>query len=40
MEHEVIELDFNAEYLENQSRRNDNRLNGIPEIPNETWEMM
>ena len=26
------------EYLENQSRRNNIRIDGIPEEPNETWE--
>ena len=26
------------EYLENQSRRNNIRVNGIPESDNETWE--
>ena len=39
MEHEVIESDFNLDYLENQFGRNNVRLNGIPEIPNEIWEM-
>ena len=27
------------EYLENQSRRNNIRVSGIPESPNETWEV-
>ena len=26
------------EYLENQSRRNNIRIDGIPEEPDETWE--
>ena len=29
----------NAEYLENQSRRNNLRLDGIPEVHGETWEV-
>ena len=28
-----------AEYLENQSRRNNLRLDGIPEVHGETWEL-
>ena len=30
--------DSKLEYLENQSRRNNIRVSGIPESPNETWE--
>ena len=29
---------LSLEYLENQSRRNNIRVNGIPESPKETWE--
>ena len=29
---------LSMEYLENQSRRNNIRVNGIPESPRETWE--
>ena len=35
------QVDFNChkiEYLENQSRRNNIRIDGIPEEPDETWE--
>ena len=35
------QVDFHCdkmEYLENQSRRNNIRIDGIPEEPNETWE--
>ena len=31
--------DSKLEYLENQSRRNNIRVSGIPESPNETWEV-
>ena len=31
--------DLKLEYLENQSRRNNIRVLGIPESPNETWEV-
>ena len=31
-------LDDNQDYLENQSRRSNLWLDGVPEVPNETWE--
>ena len=31
--------DWKLEYLENQSRRNNIRVSGIPESPDETWEV-
>ena len=35
----VHDLDDKADYLENQSRRNNLRVDGIPEAPTETWEV-
>ena len=30
-------MNLNIDYLENQSRRNNIRIDGIPELPGETW---
>jgi uncharacterized protein YqgV (UPF0045/DUF77 family) len=35
----VQDLDATADYLENQSRRNNIRIDGIPEVAGETWEV-
>lgn len=35
----LSEIESQADYLENQSRRNNLRLEGIPEAPSETWEV-
>lgn len=35
---EVASLHTKVTYLENQSRRNNIRINGIPEDPKETWD--
>jgi hypothetical protein len=34
----MIKIKSKLTYLENQSRRNNIRINGIPEDFNETWE--
>lgn len=34
----IQKIEDHADYLENQSRRNNIRIDGIPESPNETWE--
>ena len=36
---ELRTQDSKLEYLENQSRRNNIRVSGIPESPNETWDV-
>jgi hypothetical protein len=39
IEESVHDLDEKADYLENQSRRNNLRVDGIPEAATETWEV-
>ena len=34
----LVQVQGNLEYLENQSRRNNIRVSGIPEAAGETWE--
>ena len=38
IENQMNNSELSLDYLDNQSRRNNIRLNGIPELPNETWE--
>lgn len=37
-ETKITKLDRQLDYIENQSRRNNIRIDGIPEVHGETWE--
>ena len=38
MKEQLRRVEDNIDYIENQSRRNNVRIDGVPEEANETWE--